>query len=206
MFRVPPYILYVARAFSTLEGIGLTANEDYSLVSEAFPYLSQRLLTDESPRAKAALRSMLYSQGTRRQGSLKKFLEMSEGFTSYSTATTDTEAQAGADRAQDELLEVLLSAEGGYVQELLLEEAAKLADAMVRDRLASASRSPAAQGLSSALRAPKQLGESILSNAPAPLSPLVDGLLGPARALDELAGLVPSLAPTTEDDQMVRST
>ena len=36
---MPPYILYVARAFSTLEGIGLSANEDYSIVSEAFPYL-----------------------------------------------------------------------------------------------------------------------------------------------------------------------
>ena len=34
---MPPYILYVARAFSTLEGIGLSANEDYSIVSEAFP-------------------------------------------------------------------------------------------------------------------------------------------------------------------------
>ena len=33
MFVVPPYILYVARAFSTLEGIGLSANEDYSIVS-----------------------------------------------------------------------------------------------------------------------------------------------------------------------------
>ena len=60
LFKVPPYILYVARAFSTLEGIGLSANDDYSIVSEAFPYLSQRLLTDESPRAKAALRSMVY--------------------------------------------------------------------------------------------------------------------------------------------------
>ena len=58
MFKVPPYILYVARAFSTLEGIGLSANEDYSIVSEAFPYLSQRLLTDDSPRAKAALNSI----------------------------------------------------------------------------------------------------------------------------------------------------
>ena len=37
LFKVPPYILYVARAFSTLEGIGLSANEDYSIVSEAFP-------------------------------------------------------------------------------------------------------------------------------------------------------------------------
>ena len=35
------HVLYVARAFSTLEGIGLSANDDYSIVSEAFPYLSQ---------------------------------------------------------------------------------------------------------------------------------------------------------------------
>ena len=33
LFKVPPYILYVARAFSTLEGIGLSANDDYSIVS-----------------------------------------------------------------------------------------------------------------------------------------------------------------------------
>ena len=33
LFALPPYVLYVARAFSTLEGIGLSANEDYSIVS-----------------------------------------------------------------------------------------------------------------------------------------------------------------------------
>ena len=67
LFKVPPYILYVARAFSTLEGIGLSANDDYSIVSEAFPYLSQRLLTDDSPRAKAALRSMVYGTSEERR-------------------------------------------------------------------------------------------------------------------------------------------
>lgn len=28
IFKVPPYILYVGRAFSTLEGIGLSANDE----------------------------------------------------------------------------------------------------------------------------------------------------------------------------------
>ena len=41
LLQVPPYVLYMARAFSTLEGIGLSANDDYSIVQEAFPYLSQ---------------------------------------------------------------------------------------------------------------------------------------------------------------------
>jgi aarF domain-containing kinase len=59
LFKVPPYVLYVARAFSTLEGIGLSVDEDYSIVQECYPYLARRLFTDRSPRAKRALRAML---------------------------------------------------------------------------------------------------------------------------------------------------
>ena len=81
--QVPPYILYVARAFSTLEGIGLSANDDYSIVSEAYPYLSKRLLTDDSPRAKAALRSMVYGGSDKDAANsspdFAKFLSMGEG-------------------------------------------------------------------------------------------------------------------------------
>lgn len=43
MFVVPPYILYVARAFSTLEGIGLSASPEYSLISEVY-YCNTSLL------------------------------------------------------------------------------------------------------------------------------------------------------------------
>ena len=51
---------YVSRAFSTLEGIGLSINEDYSILQECYPYLAKRLLTDNSPRARNALQAMLY--------------------------------------------------------------------------------------------------------------------------------------------------
>ena len=59
LFNLPPYVLYVARAFSTLEGIGLSLDENYAIVQECYPYLSRRLFTDRSPRAKKALRAML---------------------------------------------------------------------------------------------------------------------------------------------------
>ena len=59
LFALPPYVLYVARAFSTLEGIGLSIDEDYAIVRECYPYLARRLFTDKSPRAKSALRGML---------------------------------------------------------------------------------------------------------------------------------------------------
>ena len=91
--QVPPYILYVARAFSTLEGIGLSANDDYSIVSEAYPYLSKRLLTDDSPRAKAALRSMVYGGSDRTRPTVARLCEVplyGEGFTLQSSATSST--------------------------------------------------------------------------------------------------------------------
>jgi predicted unusual protein kinase regulating ubiquinone biosynthesis (AarF/ABC1/UbiB family) len=42
LFKLPPYVLYVSRAFSTLEGIGLSINDDYSILQECYPYLSKR--------------------------------------------------------------------------------------------------------------------------------------------------------------------
>jgi hypothetical protein len=101
LFKVPPYILYVARAFSTLEGIGLSANEDYSIVSEAFPYLSKRLLTDSSPRAEAALRSMVYGSSDaaipyEAPPSIDQMLKMGAGFNSYSTVTSSAPVEAAA--------------------------------------------------------------------------------------------------------------
>merc|ERR1712176_1405606 len=59
LFQLPPYVLYVARAFSTLEGIGLSVDENYAILQECYPYLARRLFTDRNPRAKYALRSML---------------------------------------------------------------------------------------------------------------------------------------------------
>ena len=63
LFALPPWVLYVARAFSTLEGIGLSIDEDYAIVQECYPYLARRLFTDRSPRAKTALRAMLGLDG-----------------------------------------------------------------------------------------------------------------------------------------------
>ena len=260
MFRVPPYILYVARAFSTLEGIGLSANDDYSIVSEAYPYLSKRLLTDDSPRAKAALRSMLYGaegkDASNATPDLTKMLSMGEGFASYSTATsavpkgaaaasppTATKAakapakaakapakaakasgaaassataaaaassgdpraaSTAANSATDELVDLLLSADGNYVQELLLEEAAKLADAAVRDSISSAGTSAPVNALKDALRAPKSFADATLDRLPLPgflkSNPLLDAALLPAKLLDDVSRLLPTIARTNQRD------
>lgn len=231
LFNIPPYILYVSRAFATLEGIGLSVEEDYSIIKQAFPYLSRRLLTDNSPRAKAALRSMIYgtseertpgarlvaaqpsprasqsvygyskpiSSGGSARG-LAKLLEMSDGFSSYTASTADSDGDEGAREAQEALVELLTAEKGGYVQELMLEEAARLADAVVRERIAQAATWGPAETLGSMLRAPKAFFKSVLPfELPATLK-------APADLLDELADLIPSLAAPDEGDRATLDT
>jgi predicted unusual protein kinase regulating ubiquinone biosynthesis (AarF/ABC1/UbiB family) len=50
---VPPYFALVLRAFSVIEGIAMQHNGAYRIVGSCFPYLSQRLLTDDHPRMQA---------------------------------------------------------------------------------------------------------------------------------------------------------
>ena len=69
-FQIPSYFALILRAFSVIEGIALRVDPSYSIVSECFPYLSRRLLTDNSPRVRAALQQMLY--GVRNPPSLQK--------------------------------------------------------------------------------------------------------------------------------------
>jgi len=59
-FRIPPYFALIIRAISVLEGIALVGNPQFAIVDEAYPYIAKRLLTDESPRLREALRYMVY--------------------------------------------------------------------------------------------------------------------------------------------------
>eukprot|EP01041_Mallomonas_annulata_P000891 gene891-1727_t len=61
-FRIPPYFALIIRAISVLEGIALVGNPEFAIVDEAYPYISKRLMTDDSPRLKAAFRYMIYGK------------------------------------------------------------------------------------------------------------------------------------------------
>ena len=230
LFALPPYVLYVARAFSTLEGIGLSIDENYAIVRECYPYLARRLFTDKSPRAKSALRGMLgltdsdTTASVQHQSSLgispglaavregangssatnkstkassalspKKLLEMTDNFSSYTAATASVDRDgAGRTEAAKEFTRLLLDKEGSTLQEILVEEAAKLGDAATRSMLRQLLVDSAfAKAVSSSLRAPKDvldrsdqlaafLPENIkraLIHNPADLPQLIDDLL-----------------------------
>lgn len=49
-FQIPEWFLYTSRAFLTLEGVSLQADESFSIVKSCFPYVAKRLVGDDSPR------------------------------------------------------------------------------------------------------------------------------------------------------------
>lgn len=73
-FRIPPYFALIIRAIGVLEGIALVGNPQFAIVDEAYPYISKRLLTDEAPRLKAALRYMVY--GKSQQFDVDRMIDM----------------------------------------------------------------------------------------------------------------------------------
>merc|ERR1711957_933528 len=225
LFELPPYVLYVARAFSTLEGIGLSIDDNYAIVQECYPYLSRRLFTDRNPRAKKALRAMLGLGDEERSASspslavvqagagtetphsgLKtaKLLEMSEGFASYTSATADVDRDGkGQTAAIVEFTKLFLDPKGSTLQDILVDETAKLGDAAMRSALRAALvDNPAARAAAAAFRAPK----GVLEQNEALFSALPDSV---KEALFDrpanLPDLLESLVATTPEDERVLS-
>lgn len=237
LFKLPPYVLYVARAFSTLEGIGLSIDENYAIVQECYPYLARRLFTDRSPRAKRALRAMLglveeeieqhnpsveHQQETAlalvRQGtatsisnknkggtlSPRKLFEMSDGFTSYTAATANVDRDgAGQTAAMLEFTKLLLDEKGSTLQDILVEETARLGDAATRSALkASLVDSAPAKAAATVLRSQKEFLENSPLGRVLP-KPLKEAIVDrPA----EFPDLIEALLVKSEEDEKILDT
>lgn len=83
-FRIPPFFALTIRAIGVLEGIALSSNKDFALVDECFPYIARKLLTDESPRMREALRYMVY--GDKNVFDVERLIDLLNAFESYEVA------------------------------------------------------------------------------------------------------------------------
>lgn len=161
-FQIPEWFLYTSRAFLTLEGVSLKADPQYSLIKSCFPYVAKRLVGDDDPRARQALRSMLYGAGENIDP--KRVSELVGGFSAY-TAATKTMGQPVASKERGEILktsdatvrpvgrrekmqeaeaaitlakdsaDILLDPKGNLVQNLLVEEGVLAASARFKDEV-----------------------------------------------------------------------
>lgn len=81
------------RAFSAIEGLGLGISPTYSIVNQCFPFLARRLLTDDSPRIRAALKSFLY--GSDSQLKVERVNDMIEGYRNFTNSFDDMAVTVG---------------------------------------------------------------------------------------------------------------
>ena len=160
IFKLPAYMLYVTRAFSTLEGIGLSIDPSYSILQECYPYLAKRLMTDNSPRSRQALRNMLYQDGKLSTNKLKEF---SDGFTSYTASTTAIDSNGeGQRKAQEAFTDLLLSKDSNIMQEVLIDGAAQFTDSLLRVGVHKMKDSRGGQIIKIALKTPKSIVDTIV--------------------------------------------
>ena len=208
---VPAYFALILRAFSTIEGIALKVDPSYAIVHECMPYLSRRLLTDNNPRMRAALKHLLY--GDKQRVDVDRLARMVSAFSSFTTAGQSTAAGptfsaaygervkgrpagGGADDdsepvvsdAMREVLRVVFSKDGSYAQELIVEELVAAADAMSREALGEAVRMVLDSSATlAALRSIEALGPLRAMFLPLPLPQ------------EMLAGWAPAVRLTAED-------
>jgi len=144
--RVPPYFILVLRAFGTLEGLGLQVDGNFAVLDGLFPYMARRLVTDENPRIKSALKSFLY--GTNGKLSISRLQRLSRGFGSFTNEMKSSPSGAGSvnalasssssaadgqlDAAAVDTLSLIFSQETNLLQEILLNEAVRCTDALSR--------------------------------------------------------------------------
>ncbi|MFM7560689.1 ABC1 kinase family protein, partial [Cylindrospermopsis raciborskii] len=74
-FRVPPYYALIIRSLVTLEGIAIYIDPNFKVLSEAYPYVSKRLLTDPSEELRASLQDLLFKDGKFRWNRLENLLK-----------------------------------------------------------------------------------------------------------------------------------
>ncbi|RLN07845.1 hypothetical protein C2845_PM11G21920 [Panicum miliaceum] len=162
-FRIPPYFALIIRAIGVLEGIALVGDPEFAIVDEAYPYIAQRLLTDESPRLRSALRYTIY--GKTGVFDAERFIDVMQAFENFIRAAksgggenlkgnmaelADIGAQPSTSLvpvfpmaiAQPEqpvkaraALAFLLSERGNFFREFILDEIVKAIDAVSREQL-----------------------------------------------------------------------
>lgn len=108
-FRLPAKFALIIRSLITQEGLALSLNPDFKIVEVSYPYVSQRLLTGESPQLRRRLLDVLIADGKFQWQRLENMIEIARSDDSFDLFPT-----AGLG------LQYLLSEEGKYLRQQLL--------------------------------------------------------------------------------------
>lgn len=109
-FRVPAYYALIIRSLLTLEGIAIGLDPNFKVLSVAYPYVAQRLLTDPAPELRVSLRELLFNQGQFRWNRLENLLR-------NAVNSEDFDLQGSLEKAVD----FIFSERGAFLRERLVD-------------------------------------------------------------------------------------
>eukprot|EP00468_Gymnochlora_sp_CCMP2014_P013302 CAMPEP_0167763702 /NCGR_PEP_ID=MMETSP0110_2-20121227/13546_1 /TAXON_ID=629695 /ORGANISM="Gymnochlora sp., Strain CCMP2014" /LENGTH=709 /DNA_ID=CAMNT_0007650869 /DNA_START=224 /DNA_END=2353 /DNA_ORIENTATION=+ len=147
-FRIPPFFALIIRAIGVLEGIALVGDPKFAIIDSAYPYIANRLLTDESPRVKAALKYMLY--GPNGKFDVQQTVDLLQNLEAFSKELNmgrdpnedpandnepGRERNTATNRAIREALLFVFSDKGKIIRDFLLEEVVSSVEALSTDAL-----------------------------------------------------------------------
>ena len=124
-FSLPPFYISIIRCLGVLEGLAIQVDPKARIISEAYPYVASRVLTDDSQEElREALRRLIFSSDGRiRWERLGGLLDEAQGSSGFDAVL-----------AADKLVDYVISSEGG---ERLLDDIADQivveADSLGRD-------------------------------------------------------------------------
>jgi len=63
VLQVPSYYALILRSLVVLEGLALSADQEYKLLAKAYPYMAGRLLTDPQPELRETFKELMLKDG-----------------------------------------------------------------------------------------------------------------------------------------------
>ncbi|NJM69516.1 MAG: AarF/ABC1/UbiB kinase family protein [Scytonema sp. RU_4_4] len=123
-FRVPPYYALIIRSLVTLEGIAIYIDPNFKVLSEAYPYVAKRLLTDPAPELRASLQDLLFKEDRFRWNRLENLLRNARNSQDYDFNLVTNQA-----------VDFLSSERGAFIRDKLVDEIVKGFDALTKNVL-----------------------------------------------------------------------
>ncbi|XP_019710588.2 uncharacterized aarF domain-containing protein kinase At1g71810, chloroplastic isoform X1 [Elaeis guineensis] len=129
-FRIPSYFSLVIRSLAVLEGIAISFNPDYKVLSSSYPWIARKVLTDSSPQLQSTLQALLYKEGVFRIDRLESLLTESLRARTEQSMVRKEVGKTDSTAAIQQALSFTLSEKGAFVREILMQEFAKGIDAL----------------------------------------------------------------------------
>ena len=125
-FSLPPFYISIIRCLGVLEGLAIQVDPNARIISQAYPYIANRVLTDDTQEElREALRRLIFtSDGHIRWSRLESLLDEAKESSGFDVAL-----------ALDKLVDYVISSDGEELLNDIADQIVEEADNLGRDTL-----------------------------------------------------------------------